>query len=184
MLLNIKHSAKQIKCAGWTLDRIRVLSKYPAADIERYKSSLTAGGYPEDFHKIPFQVIKNWNELPEEIRQTIRERGVGIVEMRKIEETEDGDRIVHPYPKFQTESKKQEGTEEDQKKEDEKHLEYIQDSGFQLHAFEDGEVGIKIDPQHIIGLFPSLETAYRYFKEGHHLTDIGSIKQIDSPTVH
>ena len=54
---------------------------YPAADIERYKSSLVVNGYPEDFHKLPFQVIKRGNELPEEVRQTIREKGIGIVQM-------------------------------------------------------------------------------------------------------
>ena len=31
---------------------------YVTADIERYKSSLATNGYPEDFHKLPFQVIK------------------------------------------------------------------------------------------------------------------------------
>ena len=55
--------------------------------------------------------------------------------MRKIEEIEDGERLIHPDPKFQTESEKRKGTKEDQKREDEKHIEYIQDLGFQLYAF-------------------------------------------------
>ena len=157
---------------------------YPTADIERYKSSLAASGYPEDFHKLPFEVIQKWDELPEKIKQEIRERGVGIVEMRKIEEHEDGERLIHPDPKFQTEPDDREGDKEEQKKEDEKHMEYIRESGFQVCASEDGEVGVKIDAKHIIGPFASLEVACRYFKEGHHLTDIRSIKEIDKPTMH
>ena len=157
---------------------------YPAADIERYRSSLAADGLPQDLHKLPPEVRERWDELPEDVKQTIREKGAGIIEMRKIEETEDGERIVHPDPKFQSEHEKREGTREEQRREDEKRLEYIQDSGFHVYAFGDGEVGIKIDDKHIIGPFPSLGAACRYFKEGHHLTDIGSIKELDSPVVH
>ena len=157
---------------------------YPAADIERYRSSLAADGLPQDLHKLPPEVRERWDELPEDVKQTIREKGADIIEMRKIEETEDGERVIHPDPKFQTEQGKRNGTKEEQKKEDEKRLEYIQDSGFHVYAFGDGEVGVKIEAKHIIGPFPSLESAYRYFKEGHHLTDIGSIKELDSPTMH
>ena len=113
---------------------------YPAADIERYKSSLAADGLPQDLHKLPPEVRERWNELPEDVKQTIREKGADIIEMRKIEETEDGERIVHPDPKFQTEHEKREGTKEEQRREDEKRLEYIQDSGFHVYAFGDGEV--------------------------------------------
>ena len=157
---------------------------YPTADIERYKSSLAANGYPEDFHKLPFALIRKWDELPEKIKQDIREQGVGIVEMRKVEESEAGERVIQPDPKFQTKPKEREGTKEEQKREDEGYIKYIYDTGFKIGRFDDGEVGIKIDSKSIIGPFPSLEAAYRYLKEERHLVDIASIKGMDNPTIH
>ena len=157
---------------------------HPAADIKRYKSSLVANGYPEDFHKLPSELWKNWDEIPEEAKQAIRDRGVGIVEMRKIEENESGERVIQPNPKFQAKSDERKGTKEDQKREDEKYIKYIYASGFKVGQFSDNEVGIAIDAKHVIGPFPSLEAAYRYLKEKHHLIDIASIKEMDDPTIH
>ena len=151
---------------------------YPATDIERYKNSLAAIGYPADFHKLPPQIQNEWDELPEETKQAIRENGADIVEMHKMEDGEDGEKIFHPNSNFQSKPDEQE-TEGD-----EKHLKYIQDSGFQLHAFEDGKVGVKIDVKYVIGPFASLADAYQYLQEGHHLDDIEIIKQMDHPTIH
>ena len=161
-----------------------VKNGYPAADIERYKSSLAAKGYPEDFHKLPFELQRKWEEIPEEAKQAIREKGADIVEVRKIEENEDGDRIIQPNTKFQSKPEEEGKSKEDQRREDEKRIKYIHDSGFQIAGFSDGKIGIAIDPKHVIGPFLSLEDAVRYLKEEHHLVDITSIKEVDDPTVH
>ena len=161
-----------------SLDEIYAYVKqgYPAADIERHKSELLANGYPEDFHKLPPAVREQWNELPEDAKQIIREKGAEILELHKVEDGEDGEKIFHPSSNFQP---KPEETEED-----EKCLKYIEDLGFQMHAFEDGEVGVKVDAKYVIGPFASLADAYRYLKERHHLDDIEIIRQMDAPTVH
>ena len=151
---------------------------YPAADIEKYKSSLVAEGYPEDFHKLPPEVRERWDKLPEETKQAIRDNGANIVEVQKIEEMDDGEKIFQPNSKFQSKPNERGTTD------DEKHLKYIQDSGFQKRDLGNGEIGVKIDSKHIIGPFLSLGDAYRYLKEGHHLADIEVLKQMDEPTVH
>ena len=145
---------------------------------------MAAKGYPEDFHNLPFALIKKWDKLPGEIKQTIREKGVGIVEMRKVEEKEDGERVIQPNPKFQTKPDERKGTGEEQKREDNKRIEYIYESGFKMCAFSDGGVGIQMDAKHVMGPFPSLESAYRYLEEEHHLVDIASIKEMDDPVIH
>ena len=152
---------------------------YPATDIERYKNSLAAIGYPADFHKLPPEIQNAWDELPEETKQAIRENGADIVEMHKMEDSDDGEKIMHPNRKFQSNP-----DERKTKEDDEKILKYIQDSGFQMYAFEDGEVGVKIDAKYVIGPFASLADAYQYLQEGHHLDDIEIIKQMDHPTIH
>ena len=36
---------------------------------------LVANGYPVDFHKLPLEVWNKWDELPEEAKSAIREKG-------------------------------------------------------------------------------------------------------------
>ena len=156
----------------------------PAADIEKWKSFLADKGYPADFHKLPPEMWNQWEDVPEEAKQAIREKGAGIVEMVKIEKNEDGHRIIHPNPKFQPKPDDVERTKEEQRKYVEKHVKYIYKSGFQVAKTGDGQAGIAIDGNTVIGPFLSLEDAARYLKEGHHLFDITTIKEMDEPTVH
>ena len=161
-----------------------VKNGYPAADIEKWKSFLADEGYPADFHKLPFELQRKWEDMPEEAKQAIRERGAGIVEVVKIEESEDGKRVIHPNPKFQPEPDDVERSEEEQRKYVEKHVKYIYKSGFKVAKTDGGQAGIAIDANTVIGPFLSLEDAVRYLKEEHHLFDIASIKEVDDPTVH
>ena len=85
-----------------SLDEIYAYVKqgYPSADLEKYKSELLANGYPEDFHKLPPEAQERWDELPAEIKQIIREKGAEILEMQKVEDGEDGEKIFHPNSNF------------------------------------------------------------------------------------
>ena len=157
---------------------------YPAADIERYQSSLNANGLPQDFHKLPPEMWNQWDDLPEEAKQAIREKGADIVEMVKFETRQGGKRVIHPNPKFQPKHQEKEKTKEEQRINAEKCVQYILKSGFQLDRFDDGSVGIAIDDKQTIGHFSSLEDAVQYLEEGHHLGDIASLKTMDEPTVH
>lgn len=157
---------------------------YPAVDIERYKNSLAAIGYPADFHKLPPEIQNAWDDMPEEVKQAVREKGAGIFEMVKFETRQGGKRVIHPNPKFQPKHQEKEKTKEEQRINAEKCVQYILKSGFQLDRFDDGSVGIAIDDKQTIGHFSSLEDAVRYLKEGHHLIDITVTKMMDDPTVH
>ena len=157
---------------------------YPAADVEKWKSFLANKGYPEDFHKLPPEMWNQWENMPEEAKQAIREKGAGIVETVKIEISGDGKRLIHPNPKFQPKPDDVERTKEEQRRYVEKHVKYIYKSGFQVTKTSDGKAGIAIDANTVIGPFLSLEDACRYIKEGHHLFDITTIKGRDKPTVH
>lgn len=87
---------------------------YPAADIGKYKSELLANGSPEDFYKLLRTVQEQWNELPENAKQIIRDNGADILEMHKVEDGEDGEKIFHPNSNFQSKPDEQE-TEGDEK---------------------------------------------------------------------
>ena len=156
---------------------------HPAADVQMYKSFLAANGYPQDFHKLPPEVWSNWDKLPEEVKQIIRENGADIY-VRKTEEIKTGERVIHPNPRFKSKPQEKEKSKEEQKREIEKCIKYIHGLGFKIGKFGDGEIGIALDAKNVFGPFASLEDAYRYLKEGYHLKDIESLKKIDGSTVH
>ena len=161
-----------------------VKNGYPAADIQKWKSFLAANECPHDFHKLPPEVWNKWDELPEKVKQAIRENGSDSVYTRIMEKIKTGERLIYPNPKFKSKPNEREMTQEEQKREDEKCVKYIRDLGFQMGRFGDGEVGIAIDSNNVLGPFASLEDAYNYLKGGYHLGDIESLKKIDGSTVH
>lgn len=157
---------------------------HPATDIQIYKSFLADNGYPQDFHKLPPEVWKKWDEIPEEVKQAIRENGADIIYVRKTAELKTGERVIHPNSKFKSKPQEKEMTKEERKKEIEKCIKYIHGLGFKVGKFGDGEVGIAIDSKNVLGPFASLKDAYSYLKEGYHLADIESLRKIDGSTVH
>ena len=98
---------------------------YPAADIEKWKSSLAAKGYPADFHKLPPEIWNEWDDMPEEVKQAVHEKGAGIFKMVKFEPRGDGKRIIQPSPNFQSNPDDPERSKEEQRKHVEKCVKYI-----------------------------------------------------------
>ena len=153
---------------------------YPADDIERYKVRMTANGYPEDFHRLPGPIRQIWDQLPDEAKRDIREKGVGAITIKEIGETRCGKRIISPGTELEREPVKRKKT-----KKDEKHLRYIGSLGFEIGILgDDGRLCLEVDSDNIIGPFPSLESVYEYLRQERHLADIQYLRDVDKPTVH
>ena len=161
-----------------------VQNGYPSADIEKYKADLLASGRPEDFHRLPAVIRESWDNLPEELKQRIREEGVDAAEFRMVSETTCGKEVIHPSAKFHAKPIKPTKTEEERELEFKRHLLYINDTGFEVNALGDDEICIEVDSSHMIGPFASLASVCQYLQEGHHLVDIQFIRDKGKSTTH
>ena len=157
---------------------------YPATDIKKHKADMLANGRPEDFHKLPVVIREDWDNLPEELRQRIREEGVDAAEFRMVVETTCGKEVIHPSAKFHAKPIKPAKTEEERELEFKRHLLYINDTGFEVNGIGDDEICIEVDSAHVIGPFPSLALVCQYLEEEHHLADIQFIRDKGNSTSH
>ena len=92
------------------------------------------------------------------------------------------EKMIQPNPKFQIEHERK-GTEEVQKREDDKRNEYVYESGFKMLLLVAEEQEARYIKKHVIGPFPMLEAVYRYLKEERHLVNLVSIKGAGDTTI-